>query len=184
MLGPGELDEAVRGQRGLLAGIEACLERRCLVSSLTLMLSTIDVVSSLTRPESAASTTRSVFMRWVQEYMAEFLNAVGCSAQDICAARCGVLHTGTRRSGLSRRQADVKTFVYYWRDGPRPDPLTPPAAGAVHVCMNDLHEALVQALVRFGEAKTMDPQLVARVAHHEQELLCYRPWSSITVRAA
>ena len=26
--------------------------------------------------------------------------------------------------------------------------------------------------------------LATRVAHHERELLCYRPWSSVTVRVS
>ena len=184
MLGPGELDEAVAGQRGLLRGIQCCIDVRCLVPALTLIYSAMDVVSALTRPKGAADTDKNVFQAWVSTYMSPLLTAVGCSAEDIYAARCGVVHTMTRRSQLSRTKAHVRTFVYYWCDGPRPDPSALPAQGAFQICVEDLHEAFRQGLAQLGMARAQGGQLAARIAYHEPELLCYRPWSSIIVRAA
>jgi hypothetical protein len=184
MLGPGDLDEAVAGPRGLLRGIERCIEGRCLVPALTLIYSAIDVVSALTRPQNASDTDRTFFQAWVTTYMSAFLTATGCSAEDIYAARCGVIHTMTRASRLSRTKAHVKTLVYHWHRGPRPDSMKPPANGALQICVEDLHEALRQGLGQFGEARAQGGDLAARIAHHEPELLCYRPWSSVAVRAA
>ncbi len=141
MLGPGELDEAVCGRRGLLQGVEVCIKSRCLVPSLTLIYSSMDAVSALTRPKTAAYTSRAIFESWVSTYMGGFLCATQCSAEDIYAARCGVVHTTTRRSRLSREKAGVRTFVYYWREGPRPDATAPPARGAVQLCVEDLRDA-------------------------------------------
>jgi hypothetical protein len=184
MLGPGELDEAVVGQRGLLPGIEACIKARCLISSLTLIYSAIDAVSALTRPIKAADTDKAIFEAWVKAYMAAFLTATNCSAEDVYAARCGLVHTTTRGSRLSRSKAGVRTFVYYWRHGPRPDSAVAPAHGALQVCVEDLRDAFVSGLAQFGQARALSTNLAARVAHHEPDLLCYRPWSSVTVRVA
>ncbi len=184
MLGPGQLDEAVCGQRGLLQGIEVCIKARCLVSSQTLIFSAIDAVSALTRPKTDAETSKTVFESWVSTYTGGFLGATHCSAEDIYAARCGVVHTTTRRSRLSRKKVGVKTFVYYWRGGPRPDAMASPARGALQVCVEELRDAFVAGLTQFAAAKASSEDLSARVTHHEGELLCYRPWSSIKVRAA
>ena len=183
MLGPGKLDEAVRGERGLLPGIEACIKALCLVPSLTLIYSAIDVVSALTRPQDKPETNRTFFKDWVKAYMRDFLATTGCSDEDIYAARCGVMHTMTRSSGLSKK-GSVKTLVYYWRDGPRPDSTAPPALGSVQICVNDLYDAFVRGLGQFGAAKAKDSTLAEKVEYHEQELLCYRPWSSVKIRVA
>jgi hypothetical protein len=141
-------------------------------------------VSALTRPQDASDTDKDVFQAWVTNNMSAFLTTTGCSAEDFYAARCGVVHTMTRVSRLSRTKAHVKTLVYHWRDGPRPDSMAPPAQGALQICVEDLHESFRQGLAQFGAARAQGGELAARIAHHEPELLCYRPWSSVTVRAA
>jgi hypothetical protein len=50
MLGDPDLIEIVHGERGILRGIEACIDQQCLVSALTLLYAGIDALAALTRP--------------------------------------------------------------------------------------------------------------------------------------
>lgn len=50
MLVDADLDEIITGKRGMLSGIDGCLETQCFVSAVALIYSTIDALSALTRP--------------------------------------------------------------------------------------------------------------------------------------
>jgi len=55
---PPQLDEIVNGQRGILRGIEICLENQCLVSGVALIFSAIDSLAALTRSVQDSDTSR------------------------------------------------------------------------------------------------------------------------------
>lgn len=67
--------------------------------ALILLYSAIDVLSWVNRP--SGDVTRSDFCSWVREYMDPRAN-LGCSPEDLYAARCGMLHSGTAESKMSR----------------------------------------------------------------------------------
>jgi hypothetical protein len=62
------------------------------VPALALIYSGVDVLGFLGSTEPRA--TRATFIRWADEYLAEFLKKRGIGGIDLFSARCGVLHTG------------------------------------------------------------------------------------------
>src|SRR5271167_3287926 len=82
-----------------LEAIENCLANRRIVPCLCLLYTVIDVIASLERkPEEG---TRAAFVHWVGENMLKTY-PLPCTALELYAARCGVLHTFTPDSELSR----------------------------------------------------------------------------------
>jgi hypothetical protein len=93
-----------------LEAIEDCLQKRRTISGLCLLYTAIDVVASLERkPEEG---TRASFTRWVDENMQD-THPLPCTALELYAARCGVLHTFTPDSDLSRN-GKVRMIAYAW----------------------------------------------------------------------
>jgi hypothetical protein len=90
--------------------LEDCLKSGRIISCLCLLYSLIDVTASLERrpPEG----TKAAFVRWVEENMLK-RQPLSCSALELYAARCGVLHTFTPDSDLSR-DGLARTIVYAW----------------------------------------------------------------------
>jgi len=91
-----------------LETIEDCLRKRRLLSCLCLLYSGIDVVASL----ETGKSTRSTFVRWVDENMLK-TRPMPCTALELYAARCGLLHTFTPESELSRK-GSVRRINYAW----------------------------------------------------------------------
>jgi hypothetical protein len=91
-----------------LDAIEDCLQRRRVLSCLCLLYSGIDVVGSL----ETGKSTRSTFVRWVEENMLK-ARPMPCTALELYAARCGILHTFTPDSDLSRK-GGARKLNYAW----------------------------------------------------------------------
>lgn len=94
----------------LLEAIEECLEKRRIVPCLALLYVGIDVIASLEAPGGEA--TRHSFIRWVDSYLFKARH-LPCTALELYAARCGILHTFTSRSKLSKA-GKVREIVYAW----------------------------------------------------------------------
>jgi hypothetical protein len=184
MLVDPELYEITNGQRGMLKGIDACIRAQCLVSAVALIYSAMDALAALTRPQDANDTTRGEFLDWVKTYLCP-IEKLGCSAEDLYGARCGILHTYGPHSRL-RRQGAAKALVYKWKGGPAPDrqhsTMIPP--DAITLCVEDLRDAVEEAVVSLLAAVDLDQDLKSRVDRHRQELLCYRPWSAVPILVA
>jgi hypothetical protein len=177
------VDEVTNGERGMLKGIEACIQQQCLVSAVSLIYSTIDALSALTRPIGQINTSRKVFKDWVDQYMDVL--TVGCTSADIYGARCGIVHTYSPESDLFR-DGDAKAIVYKWRGGPAPDlvAIRGIPKGAIILCVEDLFDALKAAVHNFLEDIGSHRELQDRVTNHIKPLLCYRPWSPVLVYIA
>jgi hypothetical protein len=110
-------DRKLRDQLGQLgAAIETCLDGRHILSALTLLYSAIGTVCWLDSEQQFE--TRADFKRWAEKYMlnAKGSKAVECTAIELYAARCGILHTS---SGESRLAADgeARMLQYAWGTG-------------------------------------------------------------------
>lgn len=77
--------------------------------ALILLYSAIDIVSSLDR---AGNKGRDRFIRWVDTYLLPG-TSLKCTAFEIYAARCGVVHTMTSESDLSLSGKHRKIW-YAW----------------------------------------------------------------------
>jgi hypothetical protein len=93
-----------------LEATEDCLRKGQVIACLCLFYTLIDVVASLERaPDEGVG---KAFVRWVEQNMLK-VHHLPCSAIDLYAARCGVLHTFTPDSDLSRKGA-ARRVAYAW----------------------------------------------------------------------
>lgn len=148
----------------LAAGIEACIEKKLSTPALILIYSAIDTVGWLDTGDAFA--TKTSFMTWVDSYLLTG-NTLACSALDLYAARCGLLHTFTPDSKL-RRDGKARYINYAWGkacvdDLWRSIELTKTEAGYVAVHVNDLYEAWQIGVLRFCAEVETDPERRARV---------------------
>lgn len=79
--------------------------------SLILIYSGIDALASLNRPKEKENVTRSDFKKWCTDYLLPGSN-LNCSATDLYAARCGILHTSTAVSDFSKKN-EASELIYY-----------------------------------------------------------------------
>jgi hypothetical protein len=176
MLGNPTVNEIVHGQRGMLKGIQACVDAFCLVSAITLIYSSIDALAALTIPIQSSKSKGADFEAWVDRYFIPSLTA-GLSAKDLWAARCGILHAYSRHSDLSR-SATSRSLIYKWRTAHHPNDVklqNEAAAGAVIVEVESLVDAFCSAVMEFQKEIDREVDLRQRVQHHVQGLLCYKP---------
>jgi hypothetical protein len=94
----------------LTDAIQDCLAKRRILPCLTLLYSGIDVIASLEAKSS--ESTQDSFVRWVETYMLKN-GSFSCTALDLYAARCGILHTFTPESRL-RRSGRARFISYAW----------------------------------------------------------------------
>lgn len=171
MLTDADLEQIVKGERGMLRGVESCLDTQCLMSAVTLIFASIDALAALSRPPTLAETTGAVFQAWITRFLP--MGALACTELELWGARCGVLHTYRPEAGVVR--GAVRPLYYQWRAGP--------AAGAertlppVHhvIVVEDLYLALRHAADAYMEAIAQDPVLAASLQAHLPNLLHYRP---------
>ncbi len=100
---------------GLLSAIKMCFKNRLHLPALILLYSSIDIMSWLNCDKSSKDVTRKDFIDWVNDYLLPD-QKIGCSAIDLYAARCGLVHTAMAESNLSRK-GDAKGIIYSWGTG-------------------------------------------------------------------
>src|SRR4030042_3081313 len=133
-------------------GIEACLEKKLELPALVLIYSGIDVVGWLASPDEYASDR--TFIEWADTYFIK-AKAFSCTAIDLWAARCGLVHTLTPYFRPSRKpRPRLFSYVFgsarvedmQWIIDRRGD-----SERYVAVHVNDLYEAWRLGSLRFIE---------------------------------
>ncbi len=94
--------------------IDMCIEKGLFMPSLILIYSGTDALASLNRPEENETVTRSDFKKWCTDYLLPSSN-LNCTATDLYAARCGILHTNMAVSDLSKKD-EASELIYYIGD--------------------------------------------------------------------
>lgn len=178
MLVEPKLDEIVNGPRGMLAGIRTCLEAQCLVSAVTLMFSSLDALAALTRPVGQ-STNGAVFKAWATRFVKPD-SSLGCTADDLWGARCGVLHLYSADSDLSA-QNKARRIYYQWSAGPAAQAVRAIPAGSLVIAVESLHRAIECAAHDFIIASEMDGEVKQNVQSHLPLMLCYEPFPALAV---
>ena len=74
----------------LFLAIETCIQDKRILPALMLIYSGVDILASLEQGKS----TRSSFIKWVDEYLLK-AHSFPCTSLELYAARCGILHTLT-----------------------------------------------------------------------------------------
>ncbi len=94
----------------LIRAIELCIGNQLIMPALMLLYSGIDVISALERKPGMG--TKASFIHWVDSYMLKS-KPLGCSSVELYGARCGLLHTASSESDLSR-SGKARQLNYAW----------------------------------------------------------------------
>jgi hypothetical protein len=146
------------------SGIESCLEKKLTAPALILLYSGIDTAGWLDSPDRDA--TRDSFLKWVEHYLLKAM-PFACTALELYAARCGLLHTMTPDSRLSF-EGRARRICYAWGTARMEDvqqgiELTSSSGKYVAVHVNELFEAWRLGVLRFSNELEADPARRARV---------------------
>src|SRR5271157_5053173 len=145
----------IRGYAQINVAIDYCIEQNLLMPALILIYSAIDSISW------AASENRSVrirFLTWVNKWMLKKY-PLPCTAIELYAARCGIIHTLTPNSDLSENEG-VRRISYAWSTAKQKDLeeainlLKYPGIVGVHI--NDLSFSFRNGLYDFIDALEKD----------------------------
>jgi hypothetical protein len=146
------------------AGVETCLQNNLSGPALILLYSGIDTAGWLDSDKQYA--TRSSFINWVDKYLLR-AKPLACTALDLYAARCGLVHIFTPDSQLSA-QGHARRICYSWgrarvEDLQRTIDLSNKGTEYVAVHINELYEAWRLGLLAFTEDIENDPARKTRV---------------------
>src|SRR5690606_16451254 len=94
----------------IIKAIRKCIDEKLHIPALILIYTSIDSVSYLYLPNQKSVQKR--FTTWVNDWLIK-KSTVKYSALDLYAARCGVLHTFTSDSDLSRSKSARRISYCY-----------------------------------------------------------------------
>jgi hypothetical protein len=158
--------------------IELCLQEKLRASALILLYSAMDTMAWLHRPQNHVDVTRADFVAWTSKYVLPG-SGLACSAEDLYGARCGLLHSHTVESRLSRK-GTAKELLYSWGTA---DPkilqeaINRRGSSAIPVRIEDLLEALRLGIERFKQDLLSDPQRTKLVSARFEKVLKHLPLS-------
>ncbi len=154
------------------SSIRLVLDAKHTLPALVMLYAAIDIIGSLLRPESETDTKGAYFKKWVNEYMLVQSN-VRFSAEDLWGARCGLLHTHSPSSMLSRKGAARQ--LQYTR-GPLPPPMmqaikrVEQEGKKIFVDVDVLNQLFESGVRRFLDAIQRNSNLQKRVLRHSAKL--------------
>jgi hypothetical protein len=149
-----------RNVQELLTSVEICLKSRLRLPALLILYAGIDIIAWLDRPSGQADVQRKDFIAWVGKYLLPN-SGLRCNALELFAARCGLLHSYTSQSRLSRG-GDAKQ-IFYTFGSAQPEELqslidTIGTIPAVALQLEELFDAFRRGLERFKDALSRDTQ--------------------------
>lgn len=154
----------------LLGAIQLCRRSLFFVPALLIAYSGIDALAALVPPESRASPRRR-FEAWVSRFLLPDPR-VPCTATDLYAARCAVVHRFGPESDLAAK-GEARRLVYALGDSTAEqiqraiDAIGMPNADiAVHV--DAILDAFERSVWRFRKAILTDPALQQQVESSHQ----------------
>jgi hypothetical protein len=151
--------------------IQLLLDARHTLPALIVLFAGLDVLGSLLRPELEADTAGRYFKEWANKYMVSHAH-LPCTAEDLWGARCGLLHTHTSASKLSR---EGKVRQLHYSRGPLPLKTKQGISalelkGKLILDVDALYGAFKNGCQRFMDDIQADSQLAKRVLHHSARL--------------
>jgi hypothetical protein len=122
------------------------------VQALVVLYAAIDTFAWSTA--AADDVTRSDFVAWVSNYMEP--TGLGCTADDLYAARCALLHSGTPESRMSR---EGKASQLWYATSPKGVPtveklIRKRGVDAKVIYVTDLLAAFVDGAMKFADELT------------------------------
>ena len=155
----------ITGHMGaLIRSIDLCLGERLILPALILIFSGIDVLAALERRQDEG--TRKSFVRWADRYLAPRMQ---CSGIDFYGARCGILHSLSASSDLSRGRK-ARVVLYAWGTSKAEDleviADTLKWENQVVVHTSDLRDSFETAITEYFEDVATDDERVAMVTRN------------------
>ncbi len=97
------------------AAMSLCIDREMRLAALMLLYSAIDVAGWMAAQAAGppVPTGQAAFTAWTEKYLRPKAT-LGCSALELYAARCGVVHTMTPESELFRQGRVLRQVIYAW----------------------------------------------------------------------
>ena len=99
-------------EKGPVAGMKLCLTGHFIYSALVLCYSLIDAMAWLGLPDERKTVGRKDFMDLVDKYVLPN-GGLECTAADLYSARCGVVHSMSPESQLTK-SGNATELVYSW----------------------------------------------------------------------
>jgi len=105
------MDNLFKNYYQLIQATDDCVNKNMVMPALVLIYTAIDSVSWIAsdNPNEGVGTR---FQNWVSAWMLQN-EKLTCTAEELYAARCGVLHTLTPNSSLSENKG-VRKIAYAW----------------------------------------------------------------------
>jgi hypothetical protein len=162
-----------RGLNELKGGVDNLFKSKQTLPGFLLLYTSIDILASLTRPQTSDATDSSFFKAWVDKYMLPSLG-LPISPDDLWGARCGLLHTLTAESDVSRNKG-AKMLNYIGGDAAavkaKQQKEDPKSSHDIFVSTFDFVNAFLSACDRFAQDVGSDIDLQARVYSHAAKLM-------------
>lgn len=98
--------------KDIIGSITQCIKNKYFVPSLALIYSGIDIMAWFDLPINQQDVTGKDFISWAEKYLLPNSN-LECNAVDLWAARCGIIHTSSFSSKMSR-EGKAKEIYYAW----------------------------------------------------------------------
>ena len=105
------MDNILEHMRNLHSAIGDCLARGQHFAALILLYAGIDIIASI---ELKKGNNKTSFMHWADAYLIP-AGSLDCTSLELYSARCGILHTMTAESDLSR-SGQARAIYYSWGD--------------------------------------------------------------------
>ena len=100
--------------RKLIATIDYCFKENDKLSGLILLYSVIDIMSWLSRDPHDAESTKSDFIRWIEEFLLPGSN-LKCTAEELYQARFSIIHSYIPEWGTTMNvKSDGNKITYIW----------------------------------------------------------------------
>jgi hypothetical protein len=168
------LQHVVASLKGMLDAIDLLIEGRRCRPALVLLYSTIDACASLGRPRTRKYVTGADFVSWADQYVLASNAELQCTALDLYAARCGLLHTHAPEAKLID-EGKARTILYAWGGSSIADlrlMLGRIGKSETHagIHVNDLRIAVKLGIVLFLEEVRVTPTLHALVSSRAKML--------------
>jgi hypothetical protein len=154
--------------------VKLLLDAAHTLPALVMLYAAIDILGSLLRPQSEPDTKGEYFRKWVDDYMIRH-SQVAFTSEELWGARCGLLHTHTAASKLSRHGMARQLHYFRAHGASLPSATqhamnTALAQGKLFVDVDALYGAFEEGTRQFLTAIQRDAALEKRVMHHSSHL--------------
>ena len=149
--------------RNLHRAIGDCLERGQHFAALILLYAGIDIIASI---EMKKGNNKNSFIRWADSYLIP-AKSLACTAIELYSARCGILHTMTAESDLSR-SGQARAIYYSWGSADSSAlnsaiEMSEAKGKVVIVNVEELSDAFMTAVLNWAAEVRQDPARQERI---------------------